>query len=132
MTGKAGQCWNNAPASVTALPMKIPISGELKSRAIKEAREQLLLLPGVGRKIADCVLLFGYGFPEAFPVDVWVMRALRQLYFPRKRKMTSRQLLDFSEDHFGPNGGYAQQYLFHYMRTQQPSRGSAKVSQPTT
>ncbi|HLP77547.1 MAG TPA: 3-methyladenine DNA glycosylase, partial [Candidatus Paceibacterota bacterium] len=73
-------------------------------------------LPGVGRKIADCVLLFAYGFPTAFPVDVWVMKALRQLYFP-KRRPSAKQLLRFSETHFGANAGYAQQYLFHYMRT---------------
>ena len=80
------------------------------------AREALMSLPGVGRKIADCVLLFAYGFQEAFPVDVWVMKALRQLYFPRRRVKLKR-LLHFSATHFGPYAGYAQQYLFHYMRT---------------
>lgn len=90
---------------------------ELASLPCAGARAQLLRLPGVGRKIADCVLLFAYGFQEAFPIDVWVMRALRQLYFPRRRVSTKR-LQQFSAEHFGPNGGYAQQYLFHYMRTQ--------------
>jgi N-glycosylase/DNA lyase len=82
---------------------------------VAEARTQLTTLPGVGTKIADCVLLFAYGFPTAFPVDVWVMRALRQLYFPRRRVRLSR-LRGFADTHFGPNGGYAQQYLFHYVR----------------
>lgn len=80
------------------------------------AREELLKLPGVGRKIADCVLLFAYGFQSAFPVDVWVMKALQRMYFPRRRAKAKR-LRHFSETHFGPNAGYAQQYLFHYMRT---------------
>ena len=80
-----------------------------------EARAALMSLPGVGRKIADCVLLFAYGFATVFPVDVWVLRALRELYFPGRR-MTPRALLEFSETHFGPQAGYAQQYLFHYMR----------------
>lgn len=84
---------------------------------VEIARAELMQLPGVGRKIADCVLLFAYGFPTAFPVDVWVMKALRQLYFP-KRRPSAKRLLRFSETHFGPNAGYAQQYLFHYMRTQ--------------
>jgi N-glycosylase/DNA lyase len=85
------------------------------------ARTELMQLPGVGQKIADCVLLFGYGFQSAFPVDVWVMKALRQLYFPGRR--VSRQRLHrFTATHFGPSAGYAQQYLFHYMRT--------KASQP--
>jgi N-glycosylase/DNA lyase len=80
------------------------------------ARAELMSLPGVGRKIADCVLLFAYGFPSAFPIDVWVMRGLQQLYFPRCRPKPER-LRRFVEEHFGPNAGYAQQYLFHYMRT---------------
>ena len=78
-------------------------------------------LPGVGRKIADCVLLFAYGFESAFPVDVWVMKALRQLYFPRRRVPAAR-LHRFAAEHFGPRAGYAQQYLFHYMRV--AGRGS--------
>jgi N-glycosylase/DNA lyase len=89
----------------------------LRTRAADEARAELIALPGVGRKIADCVLLFAYGFQEAFPVDVWVLRALRQLYFP-KRRPSPRRLLDFTTSYFGPNAGYAQQYLFHYMRQQ--------------
>jgi len=88
----------------------------LRRFSLEDAREQLLLLPGVGRKIADCVLLFAYGFPTAFPVDVWVMKALRRLYFPRRHVKPAR-LRRFVETHFGPHAGYAQQYLFHYMRT---------------
>src|SRR6266568_3390526 len=54
------------------------------------ARHELMQLPGVGRKIADCVLLFAYGFQSAFPVDVWIAKALRQLYFPRRRVSLQR------------------------------------------
>ena len=88
----------------------------LRQLPVEAAREELMRLPGVGRKIADCVLLFAYGFQAAFPVDVWVMRALRQLYFPRRRVSLER-LHRFSAEHFGPYAGYAQQYLFHYART---------------
>jgi N-glycosylase/DNA lyase len=96
-------------------------SGQLDLTALRDlpvegGREKLMTLPGVGRKIADCVLLFAYGFQSAFPVDVWVMKALRQLYFP-KRKVRVQRLHRFAAQHFGNNGGYAQQYLFHYMRT---------------
>jgi N-glycosylase/DNA lyase len=89
----------------------------------EEARERLITLRGVGRKIADCVLLFACGFPRAFPVDVWVSRALRELYFGG-RDVTERELLQFSRSHFGPRGGYAQQYLFHYMRVHRGGRSS--------
>lgn len=87
-----------------------------------EAREYLCRLPGVGDKIANCVLLFAYAKQEAFPIDVWVERGLRQLYFRGKRKVTARRLREFSQSYFGPNAGYAQQYLFHYLRTQSRSR----------
>jgi len=80
------------------------------------ARAELMKLRGVGGKIADCVLLFAYGFDSAFPVDVWVERALQQLYFPRRRAGEQR-LRRFAATHFGPHAGYAQQYLFHYIRT---------------
>ncbi|MBN9692106.1 MAG: DNA-3-methyladenine glycosylase 2 family protein [Verrucomicrobia bacterium] len=83
------------------------------------ARERLTQLPGVGPKIANCVLLFAYGRQDAFPVDVWVLRALEELYFPRRRP-NPQTLIRFTETHFGPNAGYAQQYLFHYVRTQRP------------
>ena len=85
------------------------------------ARAELMKLRGVGGKIADCVLLFAYGFDGAFPVDVWVERALQKLYFPRRRA-SAKRLRTFAATHFGPHAGYAQQYLFHYMRTKHDAR----------
>ncbi len=82
-----------------------------------EAREYLKQFVGVADKVADCVLLFAYNKWDAFPVDVWVERALRELYFKRKRKVTPKRVREFSRSHFGPYGGYAQQYLFHWFRT---------------
>jgi N-glycosylase/DNA lyase len=101
---------------ITEHPDALPTPGLV---SLEETRERLLELPGVGRKIADCVLLFAYGFQGAFPIDVWVLRALRELYFPR-RGPNLRRLQEFAGGHFGPNAGYAQQYLFHYMRTKRP------------
>jgi len=89
--------------------------GRLHGLSLDEARAELLQLPGVGVKIADCVLLFAYGFAEAFPVDVWILRALRRHYFPRLSVSPAR-LRRFIRAHFGPRAGYAQQYLFHYIR----------------
>jgi N-glycosylase/DNA lyase len=88
----------------------------LRCLPLTEARDELMKLHGVGGKIADCVLLFSCGFDSAFPVDVWIGRALRELYFPR-RHVTAKRLHHFAATHFGPHAGYAQQYLFHYMRT---------------
>jgi N-glycosylase/DNA lyase len=79
-------------------------------------RAALCALPGVGAKVANCVMLFAYERLRAFPIDVWIERVLKQQYFPRKRKVTATQLRAFSAMHFGPHGGYAQQYLFHHAR----------------
>ncbi len=81
-----------------------------------ELRKQLCALPGVGPKIANCVMLFAYERLRAFPIDVWIERVLRQHYFSDRRKMTVQRLRQFSETYFGEHGGYAQQYLFHHAR----------------
>jgi N-glycosylase/DNA lyase len=88
----------------------------VRQMSLEAARAELMKLPGVGEKIADCVLLFAYGFPAAFPVDVWIARALSEFYF-RGRRTRPEQLRRFAARHFGPNSGYAQQYLFHHIRT---------------
>src|SRR5881396_3647311 len=82
-----------------------------------DLRKNMCELPGVGVKIANCVMLFAYERLRAFPIDVWIERVLRQRYFPRRNKITAQQLREFSETYFGEHGGYAQQYLFHHART---------------
>lgn len=79
-----------------------------------EARERLCSLPGVGEKVADCVLLFGAGKLEAFPVDVWILRTLEHRYGLAGWKPA--QLAQFGRAHFGPFAGLAQQYLFAWER----------------
>ena len=85
-----------------------------------EASLELQRLAGVGPKVAACALLFGFERLAAFPIDVWIERVLRSIYFARKRKVTTKRLREFSARYFGPWGGYAQQYLFHHARTTQP------------
>ena len=88
-----------------------------------DLRAKLCALPGVGAKVANCVMLFAYERLRAFPIDVWIERVLRGKYFPRARKLTGRRLRAFSEAYFGEHGGYAQQYLFHHARrTNRPER----------
>ena len=88
------------------------------------ALAELQRLPGIGPKVADCILLFAYAHPQAFPLDTWIIKALRQLYFPR-RNPTPKQLRAFIQKHFAPHHGYAQQYLFHHVRTQGGLLGEA-------
>jgi N-glycosylase/DNA lyase len=81
-----------------------------------EIRHALCRFPGVGDKIANCVLLFAYGRLEVMPIDVWIARVLREKYFPNTVKIRPAQLADFCQQYFGPYAGYAQQYLFHHWR----------------
>ncbi len=80
------------------------------SRPYTEAKAGLCELPGVGEKIADCVLLFGAGRLEAFPVDVWILKTLTGRYGLHNWKPAP--VAHFGRTHFGPLAGLAQQYLF--------------------
>jgi len=93
-----------------------------------DLREKLCALPGVGAKVANCVMLFAFERLRAFPIDVWIERALKQQYFPRKKRVTALELREFSQTYFGEYGGYAQQYLFHHARTASRRSTMAKHS----
>ena len=79
-----------------------------------EAKDRLMQLPGVGEKVADCVLLFGAGKLEAFPVDTWISQTLSRRY--ALDGFSHRQLATFGRIHFGPSAGLAQQFLFSWER----------------
>jgi N-glycosylase/DNA lyase len=105
---------------------------DLKNMPYLEARKKLLEFPGVGLKVADCVLLFSLRKLEAFPVDVWVKRVILNHYADKLppafvKKLQSHSSLtngeyikigDFARNYFGAYAGYAQEYLYHYERTQ--------------
>ena len=73
---------------------------------------------GIGPKIADCILVFSLEKMEAFPIDVWVRRALGDWYFPDQKTPSNQVLQSWAQNYFGAYGGYAQQYLFHGRRLQ--------------
>jgi len=91
-----------------------------------DLQEQLSQLPGVGAKVANCVMLFAYERLRAFPIDVWIERVLRKKYFPRARKLNAARLQAFTQEYFGEQGGYAQQYLFHYARMGSRNSGAPR------
>jgi N-glycosylase/DNA lyase len=80
------------------------------------ARAHLRTLPGVGEKIANCVLLFAFERLDAVPIDVWISRVMSEVYFSGRGKVSTREMKSFAADYFGPYAGYAQQYLFHHWR----------------
>ncbi len=88
----------------------------LHDLSTEEARAALCELPGVGEKIANCVLLFAYDRLDAVPVDVWIARVLNEVYFSGRTNVPLRELKSFAADYFGSYAGYAQQYLFHHWR----------------
>ena len=81
-----------------------------------EAKAVLMERRGIGSKIADCIAVFSLEKLEAFPIDVWVRRALAEWYFPGQKPPPDRVMLEWAMEHFGRYGGYAQQYLFHGRR----------------
>jgi len=83
---------------------------KIKQAPYPEARAWLADLPGVGPKIADCVLLFGAAKYEAFPVDTWILHAMAERY--GLRGWRPAQVAQFGRAHFGPLAGLAQQFLF--------------------
>ncbi|MGN0435011.1 MAG: DNA-3-methyladenine glycosylase family protein [Wujia sp.] len=86
----------------------------LKSLSSWEARKLLMTIKGVGEKVANCVLLFGLGMTDAFPVDVWMKRIMEELYFGEAQK--KEDIEKFACEKYGKYAGYAQQYLFCYGR----------------
>ena len=99
--------------------------GALRDIPYDEAKERLVELSGVGSKIADCVLLHSLEKLEAFPIDVWVRRALADWYFPGEKPPPDRVMLEWARDHFGAYAGYAELYLFHGRRLGGKTKGPA-------
>lgn len=87
---------------------------KLRDMPLDAARKELLTFYGVGPKVADCVLLFGLGHTDAFPVDVWIGRALSEIYFGGEK--ARRQETERAIRALGSESGIVQQYIFHYAR----------------
>ena len=86
----------------------------LRSIPLKEARKALCTLPGVGPKVADCIALFSLGHTAAFPMDVWMKRAVKAMLFDGQ-DATQKQLEQAIAE-LGSDAGILQQYIFHYAR----------------
>ena len=80
----------------------------------EQLRTKLIALAGVGPKVADCILLFGYGKKDVFPVDTWIAQMYNQFFEKQENREKMRKNL---VDMFGEYSGYAQQYLFYFQRS---------------
>lgn len=95
------------------------VNGEIDLYGIEnleteEARQKLMQFQGVGPKVADCILLFSMQKFDAFPVDVWVKRVMEHFYL--KQDTSLRDIQKYASEKFGDLAGFAQQYLFYYIR----------------
>ncbi len=85
---------------------------KLRHMSTAEARTELMKVKGIGRKVADCILLFGFYRLDVFPIDVWTRRAITKMYF-NDEKVKDDLLLDKTYEKFGELSGIAQQYIFY-------------------
>ena len=114
-------------AKYVARTAEIIASGKLNLDPLREAsyddaKNVLMTLPGVGAKVADCVLLFALDKGEAIPIDRWVRRAFEEWYLAGE-VLPYDKLLIWAQCTFGPHAGYAQQYLFLRRRQAKESAG---------
>lgn len=86
----------------------------LKNKKYEDAKAELMTLPGVGPKIADCILLFSCDHLTAFPIDTWIEKVLREQY--GRTEKSYEKLSCWTRFYFGEYAGYAQQFLYHWRR----------------
>lgn len=125
-----GRTWHNLPtaeklASLTVedlQPVKLGYRAKyligtaeaVCRKGLPRNEEELLALPGIGPKVANCIELFAMGKMDSFPIDVWVQRVMHEVYgIDEKNK---KEMQEYAVEHFGKLGGIAQQYLFYYIR----------------
>lgn len=87
---------------------------DLKTMSTNDAREKLMKLKGVGRKVADCILLFGFHKTDVFPTDTWIVKAYNSIY--GTMETDAGKISEHFSKMFGDYSGFAQQYLFYKMR----------------
>lgn len=102
------------------LEKKIDIETLKNIEDTETIREELLKLDGVGPKVADCILLFGFNRYEVFPIDVWVRRVMNDLYIKNEQesKVSKVEIMKLAKEKYGNLAGIAQQYLFYWKREQ--------------
>ncbi len=114
-------------AAVAVLEGRLDLQHLIRA-SYDETKAELMALKGIGDKIADCIALMSLEKLEAFPIDVWVRRALADWYFPGQKTPTNRTLLPWAQEYFGRYAGYANQYLFHgrRLRDKQPATNETR------
>ncbi len=89
---------------------------KLRTLTYENCLQSLISLPGIGDKVANCIMLFAIDKIEAFPVDVWIERIIKENYLPDP-KVSKTVIRSWAQENFGSYAGYANHYLFHSTRT---------------
>lgn len=106
---------------------RIILSGEVSLQSLENItdsnvlREELNKLPGIGDKVADCIMLFSMKRFDVFPIDVWVRRVMNELYIKNEdeTKVNKKEIRSLAEQKYGNLAGIAQQYLFYWKREEE-------------
>lgn len=102
------------------LTKEIDIEKLINEKDTEKIKIELLKLDGVGEKVADCILLFGFNRFDVFPIDVWVRRVMNELYIHNEdeNKVNKKDIKNIAKEKFLGFEGLAQQYLFYWKREQ--------------
>lgn len=97
---------------------KIKIEELVQEKDVQKLREMLMTLSGVGRKVADCIMLFGLHHFEVFPIDIWVQRVMNELYLKKEdeSKVNKEEIQKLAKEKYAELAGMAQQYLYYWKR----------------
>ena len=85
----------------------------LRNASYEVKKQFLMSILGIGEKVSECIILFGYGDLSAFPVDTWIIKGMKHFFGVNG---TTKKLTEFGRKTFGEVSGYAQQYIYYYMR----------------
>ncbi|SHI40073.1 N-glycosylase/DNA lyase [Lutispora thermophila DSM 19022] len=96
----------------------------IKTLDMDDARKELLKVPGVGVKVADCIMLFSMEKYGSYPVDVWIKRVTEHFYLHEEVPM--KRIHEFAREKFGDLAGFAQEYLFYYAREMKIGTGKGE------
>lgn len=110
-------CGYRAPylfKTIQMLSNGFPIN-EIGNMSLADARKNLKTLYGVGGKVADCILLYGYHRTDVFPCDTWIKKVYVQCYGGDER-LSAEKISEYFVSLYGNNAGFAQQYLYYYKR----------------
>ncbi|MHB8961626.1 MAG: DNA-3-methyladenine glycosylase family protein [Saccharofermentanales bacterium] len=106
-------------ARMLASGLYVPDFAKLAAQPADQSRKDLCVLPGVGDKVADCVLLYSGIRKDICPVDTWVEKTIRSVYLDENAKI--KDIRKFTQEYFGGYAGYAQLWFFHYARNSRPA-----------